>query len=63
MIMSVMHITHGADSSASLSQQAQAGNDVLNTANSISNLLDVATELLSQSERRRVLHSGDVKDC
>jgi hypothetical protein len=50
-----MHITHGTDSSASLSQQAQAGNDVLNAFNPIGNLLDVATEFLSQSERCCVL--------
>lgn len=56
-------VTHSTDCSASLSQETQAGNDVLNTLDPIGNLLNIATELLSQSERRRVLHSYDVRDC
>jgi hypothetical protein len=62
---SILHIcvTHSTDCGASLGQETQAGNDVLNTLDPIGNLLNIATELLSQSERRRVLHSYDVRDC
>ena len=55
--MSYMRATHSPNCCATLCQQTQARDDVLDPFNPVGNLLDVATKFLSQGKGRRILQS------
>ena len=48
-------VTHSSDSSPTLSKVTQAREDITNSVNAIRDLLDIAAELLTKSERRCIL--------
>jgi hypothetical protein len=50
--------TNSSDSSSTLSQQTQPGDDILDPRDGVSELLDVARELLTEGERSGVLKMG-----
>lgn len=55
--MLYMQVTHSPNCCATLCQQTQARDDVLDPFDPVSNLLGVPAKLLSQGEGCRILHS------
>ena len=51
-------ITHSSNSSSTLSKQAQSRDDILDSRDSVGELLHVTRELLSESKRSSVLEMG-----